>query len=346
MTALSLSMPAHHLVQAEQLSALVEAFLAEKRTEISQRTYTRYANDLVPFQQWWSLFPDEHHHELKKDTFTSFLAWCKKDYKNSLGNPSSTYTLVKGTIRIRQFLNWLHTSGCVQVNITDMCPLLHDASGTKYYPDVEELQSLFASSYGPNRIRDTALMAFALTTGARRSEIEHSKIENVVFDSPITDLTLGTDHAGHVLLEVTKKDNAGVMHPRVSVFDSKTGLLLKCWIRSLGEFAGSLFGLGEAGIRSVVHECAIRADLPEMHPHAFRSALIDWWVDKNAQAGMLADIAMKLQVGHAMDRSQASMFYIDTRNRNKVLERIRRFHTSPLEKIDFDWQRFPVTIKG
>jgi integrase len=327
-------------VEASNLIDLIDAFLAEKAS-CAPRTYTNYRNELKPFTEWWQGQQGRYAATLTPGVFDDFLTF--------MGQGHSDYMRFRTTKRIRQFLTWAHNKGAVGARVTELCPRQDEPEAAdKYYPSVDDLGRLFAACQGDTRLRDAALIAFAISTGARRFEIAHAALADLVFDTSWVDLdTSHNDHGGYIRLRVTKGDAQGKGQGRISVFDSRAGLLLKAYLRSVGRMpgqAGSIFGMSDTTIHYIVRSLGERAGLGEIHPHAFRSALIDHWHDKNAAAGEAADIAMRLQVGHTLPRSNVSLRYIDTRNKAKLLRRLRQFHASPLESLVWDWSLWPVHI--
>lgn len=73
--------------------------------------------------------------------------------------------------------------------------------------------------------------------------------------------------------------------------------------------SGSLFGLTDNGIQLMVRRIGAIAQLPRIHPHAFRHCLIDYWREANATAGIMADLALKMHVGHALPKSDVTTRY-------------------------------------
>jgi integrase len=223
----------------------------------------------------------------------------------------------------------------------------HDYAAGKYWLKQQDIAQIVHAPLGKERVRDTALVAFALSTGARRNEIVNAKVENMHFATDLSNLRVGDDHSGYVHLRVVKGDSEGTGKGRYSAFCSKTGLLLKTWLRCWGESKGNAFVLGYVGLQNITRCISVTCGLPELHPHAFRSAHIDYWAFKHANAGMMASIALKLQVGHAIDGHDfgATVSYINTSNPWRNMEIIKKFHCSPLDEIEIDWARFPVHIE-
>lgn len=349
---LTLSLPTERLVDAKLLPSLIDAFLEEKSATISEGALKNYRFALSPFRTWWQEFPSIHKHELSEASLREFFQWYEHEHTSSTGSRASTYMLNKTARLIRRVLTWAHKVGAVDQDISTLCPLPNYEQGLKYYPDTDEINRLFASLSGVTRFRDAALFSLLVSTGARRFEVASLAVEDITFFNvpSLNALCTTSDHSGYVHLRKTKGDSEGKGNGRVSVFDSPTGLLLKLYLHNIRNSKGNLFNLSDDGVRHVVHHAGQVSGITKMHPHAFRSAFIDLWVERNADKGLLSDIALKLQVGHRIPMEKATNHYIDTRNRTKVLKWLRQFHGSPLtvlvEDGEWDWSIWPVHIPG
>lgn len=345
-TPLAISPPTgERIIQAEHLRALIDAYLTEKaRTAKRPDCAIGYEHNLAPFLSWWNECPEDHNYNLSATILDRFVKWARDEYTNSRGQRASINVLARATKQVRAVLRWGHDNGFIPVAIHELCPLITDPGRSKYFPEPHELYALINAAEGLTRLRDAALIAFSVSTGARRHEVANALAENVEFDTPITDVSIRSTHSGFVKLKVVKGDPHGSGLGRISGIDNTAGLLLKCYMAAAGIESGPLFGLTDQGIAKAVRTLGKRAGLPEIHPHAFRSALIDYWHDKHAEAGYLADIALRLHVGHAQDRRYATIHYIDLRNENKIKKRIRAYLVSPLQEMGFDWTKWPVHI--
>lgn len=330
-------------VRAHNLLAVAQAFLADKARQCTPRTHENYVNDLRPFLDWWEGQAKEFDHLLGAETFTAFVEFLGGEYRSTFGNVATTHTQWRVTRRVRQLLRWAHAQGFVPVEIADLCPLVEDSGSVKFYPSIEELHALMQAADGEMRLRDAALLAFSISTGARRYEVAQACVKDLHFDSPPECIDAGGEHAGWVHLRRVKYDAEGKRGGRVSAFDGACGLLLKTYLRSVNRREGPLFGLSDVGIGLVVKRLGDAAGITEIHPHAFRSAFVDHWSETHMDAGTMADVALKLQVGHQLPRSDVTVHrYLDHGNRRKVLRWIRRFHTSPLMAMEWDWTQWPV----
>lgn len=266
-----------------------------------------------------------------------FLSWLKTEFRNLYNEQPSDHTISKALLLTRQVLRWAYKHGGVPQDVSDLVPRHSFQIKEKYYPSIFELESLIKSPIDPYlSLRDSTIMAMLLATGARRFELANAVVENVHFNTPILNVNLGDDHSGYVRLDVTKRKKHSQMDVRYSLFDWKAGLLLKAYLRTTRRNSGSIFGLTDEGIRGVVADAGERTGITAIHPHAFRSAFIDWWFWRHRTDGPAADMALRLQVGHALLTDDAQVHYIN-RNHNRVLALIQEFYTSPLEDIKIDW---------
>lgn len=336
-------------VEAELFTDIIELFFEDAAERVSARTVYCYRSELTPFTTWWEEHPDRHEYKLSKAMFDDFIEWMATDYLNRHGRKPTGYVQARTTQRIRNILDWMHDQGCVQQKITDLCRQLEPEETLKYYPSVEELQAMFdakpdeESFFHHDHMRIKALLAFTLATGARRTEVAHARVEDLRFDTPLTNVNLNSAHTGYVDLHVVK---GGSDIGRVSVFCSKAGLLLKLYLRSFCRTSGSIFMWGDDATYVRIKKLGEYIGATEMHAHSCRDAFIDYWGDANMDGGFMADLALALQVGHSVKSisKNARGHYIDIRNRRKVLTRIRQYYVSPLDQLEIDWEQYPVDL--
>lgn len=328
-------------IDATHLTALIDAFLDAKRHEVSAKSLTNYQIDLAPFATWWQA---QNTTTLDSARFAAFLAYLRTDWRNSFGKKATPQVMWRITKRIRQVLDWGHAAGYIPVNVSSLVPVLPETTRLKYFPDATEIQDLVLVANGDTRLRDASIVTMLAATGARRFELAEALIEDVEFVTPVTNLRSDADHSGHIHLRKTKNDRDGNGPGRLSVFDSVAGLILKCYLRSVNRNSGRIYGMTDTNVRNIVHQLGIVADLPRMHPHAFRSAFVDNWSDANAAAGEMAMVALRLQIGHTLSQDVTNR-YRDLRNPAKNLRRIRQFYTSPLSSLEWAWESWPVHLE-
>ena len=155
-------------VDAELFSDIIEMFFLDAAERVSDRTVYCYRSELTPFTTWWSDYPERHGYQLSKAMFEDFIEWMATDYLNRHGRKPTGYVQARTTQRIRNILDWMHDQGCVQQKITDLCRQLEPEETLKYYPSVEELQSMMnavpdeESFFHHDYMRIKALLAFTI----------------------------------------------------------------------------------------------------------------------------------------------------------------------------------------
>lgn len=337
---------AHEVIQAQLLEELIEIYLdhLESSGAVSRQTVVNYRIHLRPFQEYWRLHAPAHNYLLTREVLQEAYVWIRKEYRNQHGRPPAYTTVQDCFNRLHSCLNWLYKSNCTgTVNASDWCPRLRKVPNPQYFPTLGEMERLIRAPSGPHRLRDTALMAFLLATGARRLETAHVLTRDVTFLTPASDLILGHDHRGHCWLRRVKGDRDELGAGRYVVFGTEAGLLLKAYIRSADRQPDDhLFGLSDSGIGQVIERHTSAIGLPEISPHAFRRAFAEYWDDHYRRGNR---ILLKLQLGHSLKGGDVTEdHYINQANYRRVIRDLLAHYVSPLQSIHLDWTAYPVTI--
>ena len=329
----------HEAVDCAVLPDLLELYLAAKRQDnaISARTEDSYRRHLAPFLVWFGARADK---ALSPETLTEFVAWMRAEHRTRYGAHPAANTTAHAVVRLKGFFNWCYKQNCTGgVNLADWLPQARKVSSRLYFPDAAEMQRLFDAVRGLDRLRDLALFALLLSTGARRYEIAHAVVEHVQFNTPITNLRVGDDHRGYIWLRKVKFDAEGLGAGREVVFCADAGLLLKVWLRAAErQPSDTIFGLTDSGMSQVVRRVGKAAGLPEISPHAFRRMFADHW---DATHGMAARTILKRQLGHSLKGDVTQDSYI-SRNQRRATQEIMKWHVSPLAQIAIRWESLPV----
>lgn len=338
---LSLALPQERIVEASNLPAIIDMYLEDRRSTISPKAHKNYRVHLRRFSRWWRECADDHQNQLSQATMKHLVNWLENEYLGNMGQPATPYNIAHTLVLLRRVLRWSYDKGAISQDVSELVPVYDAKKRPKYWPKAPELERMINACAGAYRVRNMALWAFMISTGARRNEVSNAMIENLTFNTPITDLRLGSDHMGVIHFRIVKGDSAGKGDGRRSLFCSKTGLLLKLWLLFSGRTEGTIFDLYEAGIRKMINTCAQRAGIERMHPHACRSAFMSYWVRRNAKGGNFADIALRFQVGHALVSGDAQIHYL-SEDPEWRMDLIKEFYCSPMDEINIDWSRLPV----
>lgn len=330
---------------ATLLPQIINLYFEDKieRGKVSQSTITNYRTYLRPWNVFWEKRSDLHQHRISREIFMIAVNWVRHEYVCSRNRQIDENSVVQCFLRLRQILKWAYEVGCTSnVNLADWCPLLKPVPVKSLFPTTEELQEIFSSPAGESRLRDLALMAFLLSTGARRMEVANAQVELLNFQTAITNLSLGDDHRGYCELRQVKGDaNGEGRKPRVVVFCSDAGLLLKAYLRSVNRNEGRIFDMTDSAIGQIVYKHAERAGIQRMSPHAFRRCFADYW---DEHLGIGGREALKKQLGHTVAASDVTERHYISRNLRRVAREILKFHVSPLAEIGLPWTSLPVHI--
>lgn len=325
-------------IRAEVLPDLFELYLEERirEGEIAESTVQSYRVQIAPFMAWFAQRPDK---TLDPYILGEYTRWLRHDFRTTKGEKPAPNTYKHSLDRLRSLLLWCFKRNCIPVNMSDWLPRPRSFSKQAYFPEIDELQRLFDSITGIARIRNWALLALLISTGARIYEVSQATTGDLHFQTPMEDLRLSSDHSGTLHLRKTKFDSEGRGEGRIVVFCSKAGLLLKTWLRCNDNRPDQpIFGLLHDGMMSAIRSTAESAGLEDFSPHAMRRAFADYW---DATHGIDGRTILKRQLGHSTKGDVTEAHYIRT-NHRRIAASIARWHVSPLQEIHIDWKTLPV----
>lgn len=318
-------------IRAEHLISCVDQFLEEVAPTVSPSTASGYAMRFLSFRQWWEgAGPPEY--VLTATKLSSFRQWLESDYRDTHGHHPSQSTVRTVIARVRRFLRWLHTTGRLPLDISGWLPLPPKAKHKRRFLTPEQCQALIDGvPPGPLRMRDWAMVAFLLGTGARRFEAANALWSNTVID-PET-------FRGHCILFKVKGDAQGRGLGRVVVFGPVTGKALhqhRLFLRLTGQAdpAGRIFGMSNTAIKMRFRVIGKNAGF-EVGPHDLRRTLSDYWWEHNAD-NERAMILLKMQLGHSIGEDVTLNHYINLDNRPRLIQMLHDAYTSPAELLKIE----------
>lgn len=332
-------------IDARLLPEIIEMYLDAKLADgsIALDTRLNYHNNLTPWRVFWDTRADLHGGQVSPGIFQSALDWMRTDYRNCNGYQPAPNSIAHCWIRIRQVLKWAYEHGCTgPVNLVDWCPVVSFVDPDVHYPTLPELSAIFARTSGEQRLRDTAVIAFLVSTGARRYEAAHADTAAITWTgTPASNLDASAAHTGWVLLKAVKGDRDGLGIGRPVAFDSICGLLLKAYLRSVNRTAGSIFDMSDNAIGQMVDRHAHAVGAGEVSPHGFRRMLADHWDETHGLSGRAA---LKKQLGHAPNSADVTERHYISKNTRRVARDIAKWHVSPLQMLAWDWNLYPVHV--
>jgi integrase len=347
---LSLGLPDEREVSAPQFHQFIDLFVEMKARKLTPGTITEYRVALSPFIEWWLDNSDHYNHMLSLSLFEDFFEWYTMSYCSPKLKSGATINMChKTSALLRRVLRWAHRRGAITEDVSELVPAHSYEPAPPYFPTLDEINRLFLAPYGRDRIRDAAILAFMASTGCRREEVNNIHAEDVHFMGEGRSLNPDHDHTGYVFFRVSKRKKIG----RVAVFDTVGGLLIRLWMQYSGIREGPLFTIGNQTIYIMVVHHSQRAGITRIHPHNLRHAFNDSWLEVNSSGGDMADVARRMQLGHAIDRNDVNLYHYSNWRFNpdqpeRAVERILQFHTSPLLRLHqsnkWDWSLWPVII--
>lgn len=332
-------------IDATLLPQIIELYLSTKLSTgaIAPRTEQNYRNNLNPWFAYWRCCADQHANMLSPEILAQALAWMRSDHRNARERTPHETSIHHCWVRLRQVFNWAYKNNCTgTTNLAEWCPPLPEADPTAHFPSVQELAAILAQPAGENRLRDIAVIAFLVSTGARRYEAAHADLATLTFATPLTNIAPGADHSGWLILRKVKGDREGRGLGRPACFCSACGLLLKVYLRSVDRTEGPIFGMSDTAICQMVDKHANAAGVPLVSPHGFRRMLADHWDEVHGISGRAA---LKKQLGHTTAAGDVTERHYISRNQRRIAREIGKWHVSPLALIPLDWTRFPVHIE-
>lgn len=327
-------------VDATVLPNLFELYLQTliQERSLSELTIKSYRVQMSPFFEW---FAQQDTTLLTPKALYEYTVWLRTKHTTRRGKHPSAQTYNHAITRLGALLKWCYKKDCVPVNMADWLPKLRTANKAAWFPDIADLQALFDATTGAARLRNWAVLALFLSTGARLFEIANATPRNLTFASDPHNLRTSDDHSGTLNLEKVKFDAKGEGEGRIVAFCTTTGLLLKVWLLAQQPEADEpIFGLKADGIDKMLRNTAERAKVPEFHPHALRRAFADYWDAHHGLDGMLV---LKKQLGHSTRGDVTETHYL-RHNKKRTAATLAKWHVSPMREIQIAWDQYPVHL--
>lgn len=294
------------------LDRLMEAYLADRRRRVQEKTVAGYRFKLRPFLEWWAKHGPSCAYLLKEDDLADY-----ETYLLTIADWAWS-TRSDALRRLRQMFRWAHKRGHVAIDFSLYVPTTRGAPPAKNPVDLTALAAMLDACWKMGHpLRNRCVLAILAGTGLRREECASLRIESI---------TIMADGAGYCQPEVTKNDK-----PRVVAFDSATGEYVQRWLDVLGKTTGPLFpsrkgggALSPDGIYKVVMDAAKLAGV-DMETHDLRRMFATVW-SKTLRGESYGQLLQK-QLGHANYETTTLYSLQDV---SDVLDVMRKSAVSPL----------------
>lgn len=306
-------------IEAEQILDFIPDFLAWcADKELAESTLSNYCNQLVHFQDWYTEFGPTFDHKLTREKVRQYARWLRTSRQTASGGSLAHNTRAGCLRRLKHYFKFCWESELCDADISNWVPQLTMQPRVARHVDSEGILKLFeqiGSRQQRCHLRDQALLALLFSTGARRSEIFHVRIEDIKFfddDRP---------GSGFAYMRITKMDK-----PRAAIFCKPCAHLLKLHIEDLGRDSGPLWDFERANAIYRMLETLCRwANLPTVGPHDLRKLWDNYFIAMSPAGDTFAKTFLNLQVGYAAkDVLHRHYLFLETSD-------IREHYISPLE---------------
>ena len=303
--------PPEPTINGKLLVPLIDLYIQQKAKKLKPETMVNYGFLLDRFCEWWQEIGPLHDWVLSPSLLSDYNEWLKT-YKTKYGDDLSVQGQRDSLRRLRQVFAWAYKHYKIPADISGWVDVpAPPPRPPKSFPVAIVEKLLRACDLSHDPVRDKAIIAFFVGTGARLRETAYLEIEDVTFDA---------DHSGTAFLH--RKTKFG--KSREVAFGPITGQYLIDWLEQHGRLSGTLFAVGPMGIYRAVREASERAGTRDVikGPHDLRRLFTTYWTA--AQPGQGYGLLLSRQLGH----ESYSTTEIYARN---TIEDIRRHYVSPLD---------------
>ena len=260
-------------------------YIADYRTWLqeekhaSDNTLSSYLRDINQFKTWLLGAGSPDLRRVKKDTINEYMLYLS-------GAGKSPATITRCTASLKSFYAYMLGRGAVKTNpaknvaalkVERKCPEILTSKEVELF--LEQPKCVDEKGY-----RDHAMLELLYATGIRVAELVGLDVHDVAFDNRT--------------MKVTGKGNK----QRVVPFGVPAEQSIRRWLEDgrprlvRARSADALF-LGAQGnridqrvVRQVVHECAQRAGVPDISPHALRHSAATHLLDGGADLRQVQEL--------------------------------------------------------
>lgn len=316
--------PEEPALSGAQLNRLIDLWTEDRYANMSPKSAVTYANNVKFFQEWWSDVGPTQNWELRQRDLVKFAQYLKSVRHKRTGKPIEYSTRKDILRRLRAAFLWASRNGYTRhLNLAQWVP--SQVEGTARLHELVEVEHLARLMLAANQtkmsIRNQALLATFIGTGARLNEVSNLHVE---------DVTLYADHSGVIKIREAKKVSNREVHQRYACFDQHAGKYLCRLLDTLpptGPLWRSFFGgvLTPQGVYRAISDIAVLAKVPLTGAHDFRRTFITYFAHERPGEGNYH--LLKLQVGHAQQGITHTLYDL------RGIESVRAIFVSPFDRM-------------
>ncbi len=316
--------PDEPALDGRNLNKLIDLWIEDRRASMSQKSATAYANNVKFFQEWWETVGPPQAWELRQRDLIRFAQSLRDVRHKRTGKPLEYNTRKDILRRLRAAFLWASRKGYTRhLNLAQWIPSQVDGSARLHeLISVEHLAKLMLTANQTKQpVRNQAILALFIGTGARLSEVSSLRVE---------DVTLYAGNSGVIRIREAKRVRNREVHQRHACFDQHVGKYLCRLLDTLppeGPLWRSFFGgaLTPQGVYKVVRDVANLANVPLTGAHDFRRTFITYFASQRPGEGNYH--LLKLQVGHAQQGITHTLYDL------RGIESVSAIFVSPFESM-------------
>ena len=295
-------------LDGRQLDRLIDAWLTATAAGVTPTTLAGYRQKIDHFRRWWTEHAAANDYQITKRNLAAFGAWlAQQPSRNPPHKPIGYGQQADVLRRLSQMFRWAKERNYTEIDHGDWLPAPRGEPTKRRAPTIEDLRRLMdAAAESATPIRDRAILAFLIGTGARRAEAASLRIEAIQF---------AADGSGTA--EVAgKRTRANKSGRHAVAFDREAGAYLIAYLDADGRTAGPLFvgrgstGIGVQSIYRVVKRAISRGGLEGRigATHDLRRAFATHLARHAHSDPAIAADLIRRQLGQASYRTTAEIY--------------------------------------
>lgn len=283
--------PATPTLDATNIMQLCDLYLDALRPRVARSTLAALTVTLQRWRAFWTDHAQACNHVLTPGTLATFATWLEGQPNRHTNEPLSFATRHDTLRRLRQMFSWSFHHGYLQTNWSKLVPPARGQATSHTALSLADLRSIWDACFTSSQhLRDCALFALYVGTGARRAEVATIRVADIAF--------VAGGLSGLITLRATKNNT-----DRTIAFDSVSGRYLRLYLDRLHPETFLFPGrdaeqpIGDETIGRIFRRHAQAAGVSSFTGcHDFRRTFVTLWLQRLPGEGYAA--LLSRQVGH------------------------------------------------